>query len=433
MLSENWKLAVVVLLFLGAILGQTALLLIAVLLITVFPISWLWNRLVLRRLTYERVFSDERVFAGETVDVSVAVANLKLLPVPWLKVEDAFPAELEVIGRRLQPSNIPRRSYLTHVVALGPYERVRWDYAIECTRRGFYFFGPVEISSGDIFGFFRQQQRRDLIGRLIVYPRIVELPELGFPGKEPFGEQKAPQRLFEDPSRTIGVREYHPQDSLKRVHWKATARQGELQVRVYEPTITQQLVIFLNIATFARHWMGVNPERQEQVISIAASTAFHATKRKFAVGLIANGSVPNSDQPIKVLPGRAPDQLTHILEALAAVTSFATSDIDQLLKASSPNLAWGATFVVITAIVTDKLLSEMVRLQDAGRRLVLVSTDPNFTSDGPTGITVYHIPSVQLDFAGRWEQTSAELLDEDALFRGRWDGGKGKRGGMSAS
>ncbi len=403
MLRENLASVVIVLLILGAILGQSALLLIAILLVTVVPVSWLWNRLVLKRVAYSRAFSEQRVFAGETIDLSVSLANAKPLPVPWLKVQDQFPAELEVVGRRLEASHIPRRKYLTHTTSLGPYEGIRWDYAIECDRRGFYFFGPAQIASGDIFGLFQQDKKIDAIDRLIVYPRVVELPELGFPGKDPFGEQKATQRIFEDPSRTIGVREYHPEDSLKRVHWKATARHGELQVRVYEPTITQQLIIFLNVATFAQPWMGVNVARQEQVISIAASTAFHATKRKFAVGLIANGSVPNSDQPIKVLPGRAPDQLTHILEALAAVTSFATSSIDQLLKAASPGLAWGATFVVITAVVTDRLLAEMRRLQDAGRRLVLVSADPQFTQDDLSGITVYHLPSTQVEFAGRWD------------------------------
>jgi uncharacterized protein (DUF58 family) len=191
---------------------------------------------------------------------------------------------------------------------------------------------------------------------------------------------------------------------MKRVHWKATARYGELQVKVYEPTITQHLVVFLNVATFPKPWMGVIPERQEQAISVAASIAYHATERRCAVGLIANGSVPHSDQPIKVLPGRAPEQLTRILEALAAVTGFATATIEQLLAAESPNLAWGATLVVVTAVVTEELLVEMARLRDAGRRLVLVSLDPQFTGGGPAGVTTYRLPAAEVDFSGTWAE-----------------------------
>lgn len=422
MFNEDWVLLIVLLLILGAILGQGALVLIPILFAVAILMGWLWNRFVLYRTSYARDFDERRLFVGEALTMTVSIANPKPLPVPWLQVDDLFPAELSVTGRKLASSEIPKRHILNHVASLGPYERVRWDYAIECSQRGFYFFGPATLSSGDIFGIFGQRKQHDAIDRIIIYPRVVDLPELGFPGKEPFGEQTAKQRLFEDPSRTIGVREYHPEDSLRRVHWKATARQGDLQVKVYEPTITQQLAIFLNVATFRHAWMGVDRRRQEHVISIAASAAFHATNRKFAVGLIANGSVPNSDQPIKVLPGRAPGQLTHILEALAAVTSFATNSIDQVLKATSPDLAWGATLVVITAIVTDDLLAEMIRLQHAGRRLVLVSTDPNYEAAGPPGITVHHLPSAEIGFAGRWDESTTETADEESTFSGRWAG-----------
>lgn len=420
MFNEDWALIILALLLLGAILGQSALILVPILLAAVILIGWLWNRFVLHRTTYERGFHEQRLFAGESLHMSVSVANTKPLPVPWLKIEDQFPAELPLVGRKLASSEVPNRHILDHAASLGPYEQVRWDYEIACDQRGFYFFGPAQLKSGDIFGVFGNERRIEGVDRLIVYPRIVDLPELGFPGKEPFGEQTGQQRIFEDPIRTIGVREYHPEDSMRRVHWKATARQGDLQVKVYEPTITQQLGIFLNVSTYAQPWLGIDRRRQEQVISVAASTAFHATNRKFAVGLIANGSVPNSDQPIKVLPSRAPDQLTHILEALAAVTGFATSRIGELLKAASSELAWGATLVVITAIVTDDLLGEMIRLKDAGRRLVLVSTDADFTGDGlpgitpgitsgiTSGITVHHLPSATLDFAGRWGEESHE-------------------------
>ena len=206
----------------------------------------------------------------------------------------------------------------------------------------------------------------------------------------------------------VGTRDYHPEDAIKHIHWKASARQRELQVKVYEPTITQQLVVFLNVASYARPWTGIIPERLEQAISVAASIAFHATERRVAVGIIANGSVPHADQSIKVLPSRAPDQLTYVLEALAAVTGFATTDIDKLLAAQSPRLALGATLVVVTTVVTDDLMAQMVRLRDAGRRLVLVSMDPEFKSDGPSRVTTYHIPLAEVDFAGVWTRAAGE-------------------------
>ena len=69
--------------------------------------------------------------------------------------------------------------------------------------------------------------------------------------------------------------------------------------------------------------MGFDPILLERAISVAASISNFAADNKWGVGLFANGSIPGSDQPIRVAPSRSPDQLIHILEALAAVTEFA--------------------------------------------------------------------------------------------------------------
>ena len=84
---------------------------------------------------------------------------------------------------------------------------------------------------------------------------------------------------------------------------------------------------------------------------------------------------------MKVLPSRDPDQLRHLLEALAAVTSFVTTPIEQLLRSETVNLPWGAAVVVITGIVTPPMLSELVRLRRGGRKLALISLDEDWVPD----------------------------------------------------
>ncbi len=189
---------------------------------------------------------------------------------------------------------------------------------------------------------------------MIVYPQVLPLDVLGFPPKEPFGETKANWRIFEDPSRAVGIRDYQPEDGFRHVHWKATARRQDLQVKVYEPTTSHNLVVFLNVATLAKHWHGVLPKLLEQAISVAASIASYGVEQRYLVGLVANGSIPHSDQAIKVLPSRRPDQLARVLEALAAVTNFATVSIESLLLTESARLPWGATLVVVTGVITDQ-------------------------------------------------------------------------------
>jgi hypothetical protein len=180
------------------------------------------------------------------------------------------------------------------------------------------------------------------------------------------------------------------------------------------------LVILLNVATYEHHWRGVDPELLERTIGVAGSIATWAVGQKHKVGMVANGSVPLSDQPIRVLPGRSPDQLAAVLEALAAVTSFATMSIQDLLRRESPRLNWGATLVVVTAIVTDDLAAAILGLRDAGRRMALIST----AEEPPPQIeqvATYHLPLSSPVFQrASKESDGMDALAAAGLIAQRW-------------
>ncbi len=82
-------------------------------------------------------------------------------------------------------------------------------------------------------------------------------------------------------------------------------------------------------------------------------------------------------------------QLRNVLEALAAVSYYVASPLETLLRRESANLPWGATLIVVTALVTENLLAELLRLREVGRRLALISLDDNWTPQPLPGIIVY--------------------------------------------
>lgn len=400
MFNKAWIHLALILIPLALIFDVQALLIISAFLLTVVPVAWWWNRRSLNGVEYERTFGEKRAFPGELVELTLRVTNQKLLPLGWLSLEDQWSRALPLEDGLLFDSPSGQIGLYRSAFAIRWFERISRRYRIRCTQRGFYPFGPARLSSGDIWGLFRQNLTDSRLDWLVVYPQVLPLEALGFPPKEPLGETKATWRLFEDPSRAVGIRDHCPEDGFRHIHWKASARRQELQVKVYEPTTSHNLVIFLNVATFARHWEGTKPLLLEQAIAVAASIASHAVEERYLVGLMANGSIPHSDQPIKVLPSRRPDQLARVLEALAAVTSFTTSTIESLLLTESPRLPWGATLVIVTAVVTEDLLSALVRLRDVGRRLVLVSLEdvPSLPYSLRPEIQVYHLPASELPF-----------------------------------
>jgi len=381
MFNSSWLRFAAMMVLLGALVRSEALITLAAMLLVIIPVSWAWNRVSLWRVSYDRALSEHRVFVGETIDLSVRVNNRKILPLAWVKIDDRFPQILSPDNKPLAPSHIPLTAFLTNHAALGAFERARWNYRLPCNQRGYYTLGPAKIKSGDLFGLFERERESGRTDRLIVYPRVAPMQDWGLPPKDPIGEVKSRTPLFDDAMRPRGTRDYHPDDAPKHIHWRATARTGELQVKVYDPTISYQWVLFVNVATFAQAWQGADVKLLEEVISFAASLANFGVEQKYAVGLIANGTWPESDQRLKILPSRDPNHLRHILEALAAITSFVTTPIETLLRQESSSMSWGATLVVISGIITNDLLAEMIRLRHAGRRLALISLDEDWRAD----------------------------------------------------
>jgi uncharacterized protein (DUF58 family) len=390
--SEAWIILGLLLTMVGTVLNNQFLLVAALSLFGVTAASWLWNQLSLFGLHYNRQLSETRAFLGESIELTLEVRNQKMLPLTWLEIMDTFPPNLSMEGAEVVANKSSNLGEFRTFWMPGVFQGLRRQFTVHCTERGYHAYGPATISTGDGFGLFSRKVVKGAQDHLIVYPRIYSVAELGLPAKNPFGQRGAQDRLFEDPLRTMGIREWQPADGLRRVHWKATARHQRMLSRIYEPSEEPQMLVFLNVTTLPRHWQGSIPELTERVISVAASLAAMCVESRVAVGLVSNGMLPGSDQPLRLLPGRSPNQLVRILETLAGITPFASLPIEEMLLRESPRLPWGATLVVVTAIAHDDLLVSLMELDEAGREVVLFTLAEEPPRRELPGIKIYHLP-----------------------------------------
>jgi uncharacterized protein (DUF58 family) len=291
----------------------------------------------------------------------------------------------------LTPTHIVDRGLLTNLYSLRGFQKVQRLYPLRFGKRGIYPVGPVEVESGDLFGLLESAQTLPLVETLTVFPEILPLSALKLPAEDPFGDRNAPRRLFEDPNRTVGVRGYRPEDEMRRIHWPASARTGELQVRVYQPVSARMLVVCLNVATSKENWWTTSTDAFEHLIKVAATVAYHATEDGYAVGLLSNGSLAGSDQPYHIQPGRSQNHLALLLEALAGIPAYTLRPFADYLTRSMPRVPLGATLVIITAQVSQDLVEALVQLKRYRAHITLISLDENPLPDVP-GVRLIHLP-----------------------------------------
>jgi uncharacterized protein (DUF58 family) len=302
------------------------------------------------------------------------IENRKALPIAWLRTSDRWAPEVGPTDETVLSTDPETdEPALNLVLVLRGLERIRRKHGLLFRRRGVFTVGPAVALSGDPFGLLQSEGVVQPGRQVVVFPELVRAHELGLPPDDPFGERRSLRRLFEDTTQTVGVRDYLPGDSLRRIHWPATARANQLKTRVYQPVSGLDLIVCLNAATYPRHWEGTNPPLLEALVRAAASLVKEAYDLGYRVGLISNGSIAHADRPFRIPPGRSSAHLPFLLEALAGLAPLITVPFERFLLMEAPRLEYGAGIVAVSAVTSDALYESLLRLRSRCRRVALLS------------------------------------------------------------
>lgn len=362
-----------------------------VLILTVLSLAtWLWDRYGASRVHIERAFRPGRCFAGEPVSLEWTVTNAKALPLPYLGVTEEIPDGLTMPGQQLAPT-LAGRSDLQQVFTLPWYARIRRQYTVVPVRRGLYRLGGATATLSDPFGLVERHWPVPARPELLVYPPVLPLPDIGLPAERPFGDLAAANRLFPDPMRVAGVREYRAGDPLNRIHWRATARTGRLQVRVLESSAQGGLAIFLNTWGFAHRFAGYEPQALERAVLAAAAAAGWATERGYPCGLYANGAPVGWGTSLRLPPTQGPEVLTRILEGLARLTPHSDGPLSQLLTDEVPGLPYGTAILVVSRMLPPDLWAAIARARSRGHPVTVLLTGDEVGTEPspPPGVRIY--------------------------------------------
>jgi uncharacterized protein (DUF58 family) len=181
----------------------------------------------------------------------------------------------------------------------------------------------------------------------------------------------------------MGVRDYQPGDSPRRIHWTATASAGRVLVKQYQPAIARDTLICLDMDQ-EDYERGQRFTATELAIVVAASVASHIVMREgLPVGLSTEARDPLlNDQAHFYLPPRSERaHLMSLLEVLARVQVASEAPFVELLQRASVNSTWGATLVVITGRESEALFDTLVSLQRAGFAVALILIQPGHPPD----------------------------------------------------
>jgi uncharacterized protein (DUF58 family) len=239
------------------VLGERDLLRAGLLILALPVLSAVFVSRTRYRLSCTRKISPSRLPVGREAQVSALLQNVSRLPTGILLVEDRLPYTLG-----------DRSRFVIDRIEPGGGREMR--YRIRADVRGRYQVGPLTVRLADPFGLVELVRSFTTSGRLTVTPPIVPLPPGRLTGSWTGGGESRARTVATAGEDDVAPREYRHGDDLRRVHWRSTARRGELMVRREEQQWQSRGTIFLDTRRYA-HWGDGAGASFEHAVSAVAS------------------------------------------------------------------------------------------------------------------------------------------------------------------
>jgi len=283
------------------ILDQRALVRVGVLLIVLPLVTAFVVGRGRYRLSLVRTIEPHHASVGQPARVELTMTNEGWIPTGTLLLEETVPYTL---GSR--PRFVVDR--------IGHGWRRRVGYQIRSDVRGRFNVGPMTVRVADPFGLVELGRAFQTTTSFTVTPRTVALSSVDLSGAATASGDSRPRSFVGGSAEDVTVRDYRRGDELRRVHWRSSARIGQLMVRREEQPWQARATVFLDNRRQVHRGQGAASSFESAVVA-AASVAVHLSERGYAVRLVtSSGQVTGAWHARE---GRA--DAAGLLEALALV------------------------------------------------------------------------------------------------------------------
>lgn len=327
-------------------------------------VCWWWARGLARSLTFEREMRFGWAQVGDRLEERFTLTNHFALPATWITLHDH--------------STLPNH-HASMATGVDGASTSQWKITTRCTRRGVYTLGGTTFETGDPFGIYTILFEDPTSSTLAVMPPVLSLPPFEILASGRTGEGKPRRHALQETIHTSHIREMRPNDPMRLIHWKTTARHAISQnwtdsfdpfyVRQFEGTPAGDWWILLDLDQRTQVGTGWNSTEEHAVI-LASSLAARGLNEDHPVGLSINGETLDW-----IPPRRNEYQLRSLLKALAIAAPSRMSCKDYLQRAGK-SFSSHCSLIIITANAEADWMQALMPLMWRGVMPTVFLFDP---------------------------------------------------------
>lgn len=316
-----------------------------------FIISYLWCLKVCSSISgYQRVRKNE-YNVGDILEVETFVENDTFLPVPYAEITDSTLSHIKGFPPKVAAAS------------LKPFETELVQNNLILKHRGIYNLGPIDIKISDIFRAINHELKIYSDVSFKVYPKVYEIKKFELKSMQSYGTLTVKQRAFEDNTTVSDIKKYFPGDSVKKIHWKVSAKRSELYVKNYEMTGSASVCVFLD---FKKDCYDGSIELEERAIEATSSLISYMLYNKVTVDMYVNSS------QLYYTKGRDINELKAFLNVLCEIKTNGVNDIADTLEKRIRLIPKRSSVIIITGHLDYKNGITYCGIKQMGFDVVLI-------------------------------------------------------------
>ena len=319
----------------------------------------------LKGLSYTRRFAKKTAFQGDETELIEVIRNDRPLFVPWLRAESRISPYIR-LGRQDNLS-VSGERYHKSIFTLRPYQQITRRHRVKLAHRGAFDVGNVSLTAGNLFGVGGKGIELYTPSRILVFPRLLPEKDLPLPVSRLQGDLIVRRHLVTDPFLVNGIRGYQAGDAVRDIHWPATARMGNLQVKTHDYTMDTKLLIVINAQMSENQWgdlMDYEQDLIEHAISMAATLCVNVLRAGVAAGFAANMPLDQDESPVVYPPERYSAREEELLSAFARLRILRCRNILSFLDDLS--FLRGTDILFISAYSSEAIELKLAQLRLLG-------------------------------------------------------------------
>lgn len=317
----------------------------------------------LSNISYHSIPSKWGCEQGEIFQIRTTVSNYGLRTLPFLKLEEAFPKEINIPD---EENELADNGYCIHTSVLYIRGRQKITRTIQASlpQRGLYALEGCRLLCGDFLGIKENSRQLKQREEIIVFPKLLDKDTVLKTLSGYYGDFSTRRFFIEDPILVNSYRDYTGREPMRSISWLQSARKNMLMVKEFDHTMDLSVTILLDVYL---HWSeGVQTKQLEYCFSLVRTIAEFFEQKKVSYRLLTNAFIRSSNSTGEILTraGQGSHHYTMLLYTLGQAASDTFCNIDGLYDIAIKNYSGENAIFYVAPFENEKRDSLVKNLQN---------------------------------------------------------------------